>query len=381
MKVLNFAVFIYLVQLIASCQGFPIAHAERIKTRSGAASRLHQKKSMRSSVDNKWSLRGRWSESWSDSWSQRFRLRPRAFSVKDSEQTVTEAVVAASPPEKADPNASVETDLPFVGKVTLPKSFWKTVMLGICIVWATNFAIIKEVFASLPDGVLDPSLYVAIRFTIAALIMAPGAIGSFGNRKLVRNGVLASLCVFTGYIGQAIGIMTSTANKCAFFCSLNSIWVALLSGVMTGVFPTRTWIAIVLSVTGAAFIELGDFELPEASDLWLLLQPLGFGTGYIVVQENMKQFPDSANAITAFKLMFLALFTCSWAAYEGHTFADVLPILESPTAVAGILYASVVTTALAIWAQSIAFKNVDATTASIILTSEPIWAAAFASCE
>mmetsp|Transcript_2128 Transcript_2128/g.3349 ORF Transcript_2128/g.3349 Transcript_2128/m.3349 type:complete len:404 (-) Transcript_2128:158-1369(-) len=260
----------------------------------------------------------------------------------------------------------------------LSPTAWKGLMLLICIIWATNFAIIKEIFAVLPDGVLDPSLYVAIRFTLAAIVMAPGAAGSFNNWGLIRNGIGVGLCVFLGYIGQSLGILESTANKTAFFCSLNVVWVALVNGVRTGEFAKRTWAAIALAVTGAAFIELKGFVEPNLNDLWLILQPIGFGSGYLVLEENMKQYPESSKSITSWKLFTIGICTTTWAAMNGHTLDDLAPILESPIATAGILYTSLITTAFAILLQSIVFKKVSSTDASIILTSEPIWAAAFA---
>ena len=41
----------------------------------------------------------------------------------------------------------------------------------------------------------------------------------------------------------------------------------------------------------------------------------------------------------------------------------------------GVLYCAVVTTALTIWLQSVAFKRVSANDASIIIATEPVWAA------
>lgn len=255
--------------------------------------------------------------------------------------------------------------------------FWKGAMMLICIIWSTNFAIIKQLFDALPPGVLDPSLYTAIRFTIAALVMSPGAVGSLNKPGLVMNGVLAGLCVFTGYFGQSIGLMHSTANKAAFFCSMNVVWVALVSGVLTKSFKRKTWLAVLLAVSGVGFLELRGTVVPSVNDLWLLLQPLGFGTGYLVLERNMREYPGSARAITSLKLITLSIFTIIWALANGHSPQDVLPIFQNKVATLSILYTSLVTTAFAIYLQSIVFKKVTSTDASIILTTEPIWATLF----
>lgn len=64
---------------------------------------------------------------------------------------------------------------------------------------------------------------------------------------------------------------------------------------------------------------------------------------------------------------------------------DFGAIVASPVALGGVLWTGdlstaqtgVVTTAIALWIESIAFARVSATDASIILTTEPLFAAAF----
>ena len=63
-------------------------------------------------------------------------------------------------------------------------------------------------------------------------------------------------------------------------------------------------------------------------------------------------------AITAFKIISIAIASIAWAAASGHTLADLSPIFESNIAVAGLLYTGLVTTAAALWIQSYAFEEV-----------------------
>ena len=59
---------------------------------------------------------------------------------------------------------------------------------------------------------------------------------------------------------------------------------------------------------------------------------------------------------------------------------DFAPILSSPVALGAICYTGIITTSLALWVESIAFRRVKATDASIILTTEPLFAAAISAC-
>jgi hypothetical protein len=125
---------------------------------------------------------------------------------------------------------------------------WRAVVLGICIIWSTNFAVIKEIFHAAPT--IDPSLYAAIRFSLAALVMLPRTFNSLGNVELVVSSMTVGLSVFFGYFGQAVGLVTTTANKSSFICSLNVVWVALLSSLIKKEFKTQTWVSALLAVLG-----------------------------------------------------------------------------------------------------------------------------------
>jgi hypothetical protein len=133
-------------------------------------------------------------------------------------------------------------------------------------------------------------------------------------------------------------------------------------------------------------------------------QPIGFGMGYLQLEEWMHKEPSAALPVSAIKLGVVAtaaltLFELSphaavdlatnvdadalvegakqsMLAGGGFTVPNFTPILQSPLALAAIFYTGIVTTSLALWVESIAFQRVPATDASIILTTEPLFAAA-----
>ena len=102
----------------------------------------------------------------------------------------------------------------------------------------------------------------------------------------------------------------------------------------------------------------------------------------------MARRPDLALPVSAIKLTMVTLASLfyfeigpllsSGADFEwAFRLPDFGPILQSSTALGGVVYTGLVTTALALWVESIAFSRVSATTASLILTTEPLFAAAF----
>ena len=92
-------------------------------------------------------------------------------------------------------------------------SVWKLVMLGLCMMWATNFAVVKIIL----NHHVPPPIYASCRFSLAALAFLPSTIKCFRNKELLYRSALIGLCLFIAYFGQALGLQTSTANKVCFY--------------------------------------------------------------------------------------------------------------------------------------------------------------------
>lgn len=291
---------------------------------------------------------------------------------------------------------------------------WKGVVALLCAVWASNFACAKVVLAQ--PGV-DASLYAVARFSLAAVSLLPGAINA-ARRGLIswetaRGAFVCGSWVAFGYLGQTVGLMTTTPSRACVICSLNCIFVAIVAelsrvnstkdrGYKTN-FDLKKLIPAFIAVAGVAIIELqGAAGKPTIGDLLCFSQPIGFGMGYLQLEELMKKEPNAALPVSGIKLAVvatsaLALFELSphatanlaasgvvdasaAAVVEGATslwkVPDFTPIISSPVALGAICYTGIVTTSLALWVESIAFQRVQATDASIILTTEPLFAAA-----
>jgi len=276
---------------------------------------------------------------------------------------------------------------------------WRGVVVILCALWASNFAAAKVIMAE--PGV-DSALYALTRFSVAALALLPGSINA------VRRGAIdketawgAAKCgswVAFGYLGQTLGLLSTTASKSCVICSMHCVFVAIVAeymrnqkaldaGVVDTSFDTKRLLPAAVAVAGVAIIELqGAAGAPTVGDALSFAQPIGFGLGYLLLEDLMRQRPQAALPVSAIKLCVVA--TASFLFFELSPFIlhgesvfppripDFAPILNSPSALGGVLYTGLITTALALWVESIAFKRVPATDASIILTTEPLFAAA-----
>ncbi len=294
--------------------------------------------------------------------------------------------------------------------------FWRGVVVLLCALWASNFATAKIILSQ--PGV-DASLYAVARFSLAALSLLPGTINAVRKGNIsweTTKGALAcGSWVAFGYIGQSIGLTTTTPSRSCVICSLNCIFVAIIAefmrvnsakgrGFTTTQFNLAKLVPALIAVAGVAIIELkGAAGDPTIGDLISFAQPIGFGMGYLQLEELMHKEPSAALPVSAIKLGVVA--TAALAFFElsphaavdiaanvdadalvegakksmmmggGFTIPDFTPILQSPLALGAIFYTGLVTTSLALWVESIAFQRVPATDASIILTTEPLFAA------
>ncbi|KAL3794850.1 hypothetical protein ACHAW5_004372 [Stephanodiscus triporus] len=264
-----------------------------------------------------------------------------------------------------------------------------------------------------------------MQFALAAISLLPGTINAALNGSIssetARGALVCGSWVAFGYLGQTVGLMTTTPSRACVICSLNCIFVAIVAE-LTRVdsakgrgydsdFDLRKLIPALIAVAGVAIIELkGAAGNPTLGDLICFSQPIGFGMGYLQLEELMKKEPAAALPVSGIKLAVVALAACLLFEASPHVASDLAtaggvgaaaatavegarqssllgvlggfklpdftPILSSPVALGAICYTGIVTTSLALWVESIAFQRVKATDASVILTTEPLFAAA-----
>ena len=175
------------------------------------------------------------------------------------------------------------------------------------------------------------------------------------------------------------------AANAAFVCSLQCVVVALMA---PGRPAARTTVGIALAIGGVACLELlGNGGGGGADSLGLLLalgQPLCFGASYVWLEKAVDEHPDDLLSMTALQcLMVLGSATLALVAAAGGVdgaLADArvgLEHLDAPL-VASLAWTGLVSTAFTIWLCAEAFKRVSSVDASLIITSEPLWAAVVA---
>jgi len=154
----------------------------------------------------------------------------------------------------------------------------------------------------------------------------------------------------------------------------------------------QVWLAASLCISGVGILELydpsgnGDLEFGFC-DIVALLQSVGFGTSFFITERMMRRQPDQALPITAVQVSVTAFLSMIWCFADGWigqpgTEAYSLPnLFFEPTlamTAAIVVWTGFITTALNRVLETISLGRVQPAEASVILATEPLWAAVFA---
>lgn len=240
-------------------------------------------------------------------------------------------------------------------------------LMCVTAIWGSTFFIIKGILTSIPT--LD---FLGVRFFIAGLVIIV-----LRGRKLLRasvttweRGLMAGVVFAVAQIVQTIGLETADASVSGFITGMYVILTPLLLFI-----AFRTPIskpvafALVLAFTGLSILSLNGFSVGRGEGLTFISAVL-FAVHIVLLDQWAGQ--ESGLDLAAIQLIALGVI-CGVSALPGGV---VLPSGINGWAVMiyMALIAGIVTVGLQTWAQS----RIPATSAAVIMTTEPVFAAIFA---
>lgn len=277
-----------------------------------------------------------------------------------------------------------------------PAPLWpRALLLFVAAVFGTNFPMVK--FLQSGAVPLDASTAALARFSLASLALMPAAVMELTRSKtpplgVISAGALVGLPVSLGYYSQALSLQNTDAGKSAFLCSLAVVIVPLLAKA----FPKlqvdddansksvlATWGAPFLAIVGVALLELADVSPPNVGDAWGLVQAVGFAMGFMLNERAARRYPGYSLTISALQLSVMGVAAFFWVAYDMSTNAGTLTFPSVADAFCtlpngfGLLYTGLVSTALTVVLSNISLSRVTAGELTVLLSTEPMWAAVF----
>lgn len=230
------------------------------------------------------------------------------------------------------------------------------------LIWGTSFPLLKHTVEQ-----LNPSVLIAVRFTIAALLFSPWLRQL--TPKLLRDGGLLGLLYFGECALTLIGMQTVPANRAAFVISLNVVLVPLLTLLLGQQLPMQPFIAAGLALSGVGVMAWGGGGF-STGDVWIFGSAIGCAIYILLLGSVTQRHPT--RPLAAVQLLTMASLGIVWAMPQLIQQSHAI-VQHSST----LLYLALVVTATPIWAQAAAQRWVSAHDAALIYTLEPVFAAVF----
>lgn len=241
-------------------------------------------------------------------------------------------------------------------------------------IWGFSFVIVKDSL-----DYIGPVYMVAIRYTLAALVMALIFIKKLNqiNPKLLIRALISGFFLYGGYITQTIGCNYTTAGKNAFLTTIYVILIPFFTWIMYKKRPGwYVFLAAVLSITGIGFLSLGgslDGGV-NIGDVLTLICGIFFAL-HIVFTSKYNAEGEDPLLLTMFQFVTVAILAWILAPFYDGKFDPV--ILKSGRVIFSILYLGLFSSMVGFSLQNIGLKYVNSSLASIFLGFESVFGIIF----
>lgn len=251
----------------------------------------------------------------------------------------------------------------------MKKSTANLMLVLVTVIWGGGF-----IATSAALETFSPFYILMIRFVGSALlsfVVAAKAIQEI-KASTLRKGIVAGIFLFLAFAFQTFGLQGSTASTNAFLTSTNVIFVPYISWAIFRRRPTmRQILASLLCVIGISLLTLkGDAFSFGKGEFYSLMCAVFFAAHIIALDWGTKG--ENALAINALQMLTAGILSTACA-----LFFDAPPRSVDMSAVLSALYLIAVSTCLAFLLQTAAQKYTSASSASLILSMESLFACIF----
>ncbi len=229
---------------------------------------------------------------------------------------------------------------------------------------------------------LGPFSFIAIRFTIASLVVWPFALweGAKSTQPIVDKGPtffrfsVIGVAFFCGMAAQQVGLLTTSVSNSGFLTGLYVVFTPLVAVVLFRDWPHWViWPASLVAMLGIFLLSGGSFAALVAGDYLTILSAMFWAVQAVLIG---RWVGESGRPILLAATQFTVLAVCAWIV--------TLVLGESITlegirgAAPELIYTGVFAGGFAFTLQVIGQRYTSASQAVIFLASEAPFAAIFA---
>ncbi|MBU1074180.1 DMT family transporter [bacterium] len=256
---------------------------------------------------------------------------------------------------------------------------WMLLLVTVC--WGVSFPSIKAATAY-----CSPTLFVAVRFTAATLILLAGwplfarslpddlrrrGRGLIADRQAIRWGLLLGVLVAVGYTTQTIGMHTTTANNSAFITALSVVLVPLIIFCWHGVRPSASVIGgVALALAGLWLLTQPNLKGIVAGDVWTV----GCAVSYAFYLSRL----NFALVRTSYlPLLFWTLAVCTVLNGLWAVLIEDMRFEPNGTLLTALIVTTLLSTLAGLYLQNRYQGYTSPSRAALIFAAEPVFATFF----
>ena len=248
-------------------------------------------------------------------------------------------------------------------------------LLATAIIWGLGIVIQKDGMGS-----IGPFLYSALRMLIGSVTLCVmflvndklhGKVSvdknSQSDKTLYIGGIVTGILMFFAANLQQIGLVYTTAGKTAFITALYMLLVPIIGILLKHKTNINNWIGAVIGAVGLYFLCVTTQFTVTTGDVIVFIGSFCWAAHILAVNH----FAPKVDVIRLMCIQFIVSGIMSLAA---AVFTEEIILADILSCVPGLLYTGIVSTALASALQGIGQKYAHPTTASILLSTESLFA-------
>lgn len=241
-------------------------------------------------------------------------------------------------------------------------------LVFITIIWGSAFVVVKNATAS-----LSASYIIAIRFGLAAILMAPFFFTRLKriNLQSVRSGAILAVILYTSYYLQTVGVKYTTAGNNAFLTAIYGVMVPFLSWIIRRQKPDGyNIVSAFVCIAGIGVLSLRAGFSVNIGDVLTLLSGILFGLHIVYVSILTENNDPILLSFTQFAFTAIIAF-----AVAGTT--EQFPARLETGTIFSLLYIGIFSTMIAMIVQLVAQRYVPPSRASLIMSLESLFGSVF----
>jgi drug/metabolite transporter (DMT)-like permease len=244
------------------------------------------------------------------------------------------------------------------------------ILLFITLVWGLTFPLIGSTVQ-----ILDPIIFVMLRFLLAAVVLLPFVLFSSGlliKKDVLSAGIILGALNAATYVTQTIGLKTIGSAQAAFITGISVVLIPFILPLFSLGKPTKKDILCSCICLLGLFVlttQEGSLHFSTGS-MWVLCCAIAVAFAITYVQKASMRI-KALNSLAFYQILFTGVLIIPLSFGKSYQSLLLYPIMGS------LIFCAVVATSLVLWLQTRYQRYTTATRAAMIFCLEPIFATLF----